>query len=129
MRLVCNANVLFAAILKNGTTRKLLVDPKLELLAPDFIRFELEKYHSLLCSRGASDDPIQLLFSRLTCVKVESDALEQALLFSPDLDDASYLALCLQTNLPLWSNDRRLKEQPIVQVYNTKELYGLLSEP
>lgn len=45
---------------------------------------------------------------------------------SPDKDDAPYFAVALKMNMPLWSNDKQLKEQKEVQVYTTKELVVIL---
>ena len=52
-----------------------------------------------------------------------SDAKE----ISPDEDDVHYLALALKMGIPLWSNDRALREgQDEVVVYTTQDLIRLL---
>lgn len=40
---------------------------------------------------------------------------------SPDIDDVLYLALALKLNCPVWSNDRKLKNQNAVRIY-TQEI-------
>jgi predicted nucleic acid-binding protein len=40
----------------------------------------------------------------------------------PDPDDTEYFALALQLNCPLWSNDKKLKNQQEIRVINTIEL-------
>ncbi|MEK6968674.1 MAG: PIN domain-containing protein [Nanoarchaeota archaeon] len=41
---------------------------------------------------------------------------------SPDPDDVAYFALALYLGCPIWSNDKRLKEQNKVRIITTKEL-------
>lgn len=45
----------------------------------------------------------------------------------PDKDDVDFVALALKLNLPLWSNDSRLKEQSLVKVLSTRELVEILA--
>jgi len=41
---------------------------------------------------------------------------------SPDINDVLYLALALKLNCPVWSNDRKLKNQNAVRIYSTQEI-------
>lgn len=53
--------------------------------------------------------------------------LKEALEFSPDKDDSPFLALCLGKGIPLWSNDKPLKEkQSVVKVLSTSELLNAM---
>ena len=127
MRLVCNANVLFAAILKDSATRRILTSPRVELHAPDLLRIEHKKFQNLLRTKTtASHEDVKaiadLLLRIITIHEPSIDNLREAKKFSPDIDDAAYLALCLDLNLPLWSNDRRLKNQKRVCILTTKEI-------
>ena len=45
---------------------------------------------------------------------------------SPDPNDTQYFALALKLNCPIWSNDKKLKEQSEIKVLNTSELIELL---
>jgi predicted nucleic acid-binding protein len=71
---------------------------------------------------------IALLFDRVRIMQPERQYGAQARLFSPDPDDVAYFALALQLRCPLWSNDKRLKEQNEVHVLTTTELAALLAE-
>ena len=44
----------------------------------------------------------------------------------PDRDDVAYFALALKLRCPLWSNDKKLKEQSTVAVLSTKEFLKLV---
>jgi len=54
------------------------------------------------------------------------DFLNEAKLICPDPDDVEYFALALKLNCGIWSNDKRLKKQSKVKVFNTKELREFL---
>ena len=59
-----------------------------------------------------------------TNIKRDLLKTETAKTFSPDIDDTIYLALALNLAIPIWSNDKELKEkQNIIKVYDTSEVY------
>ena len=45
---------------------------------------------------------------------------------SPDPDDVDFFALALKLNCPLWSEDKRWKQQSEIEVSDTTELLELL---
>ncbi len=127
MRLVLNANVLFAAIIKDAATRVLLENPIIELYAPPVLLFEEQKYKWLLAEKSSAspaelDELALRLRNKAKIIEPSVFYMQQALLFSPDPNDVPYLALCLQVGCPLWSNDKRLKEQVVVPVFSTHDL-------
>lgn len=135
MKVVVDANILFAALIKNNHTRHLLLHPGLELYVPEYLFDEIKKHIGTLTSKtGLSGSEVsELLDNLLSIGQIQTLAFEdfQKLLpkaesISPDLADAPYLALCLLLRCPLWSNDARLKEQELVKVITTAELSKLL---
>ncbi len=54
MDLVVDANILFAAIIKDSTTRKLLFHKTLHLHAPDFLLEELAEYKDEILKKTAN---------------------------------------------------------------------------
>ena len=65
---------------------------------------------------------------RITTIPLEEirPFLKIAINISPDIKDVPYLALALKLNIPIWSNDKELKEkQKHVRVYSTPELLNL----
>ena len=65
-----------------------------------------------------------MLSQRLTVIPQEEllPLVADASRFSPDPDDVMYFAAALLLDVPLWSNDKRLKEQDEVQIISTLEL-------
>lgn len=47
----------------------------------------------------------------------------------PDNNDVDFLAVANFLKLPLWSNDKKLKEQNRIKIINTTELLALLKFP
>jgi len=107
----------------------LLFDSRLELYTPQHILAEFRKYEPLILRKTtrSSEEFITILHSLNKVIKVieeheYSQYLELAKRISPDLDDAIYLALALKLKCPVWSNDKKLKQQEHVAVINTLDL-------
>ena len=129
MEIVVDSNILFAALIKQGKTAELLFRNDFSLYAPEFLLEEFKEYKKILenkTDRTEEDFSILLtiLQHRITFItKEEIDPfLEEAKLISPDLKDITYLALALKLNCSLWSNDKALKQQSRIKVYNTNEI-------
>jgi len=81
-----------------------------------------------------NDELFSVIFTKLIMriTFIEEDSFkhlhEEAIKISPDLNDAVYFSLSLYKGIPLWSNDKKLKEQNHVKVYATHELKELLDK-
>lgn len=133
MELVVDANILFAALIKESTTATLVFSPFLKLYAPDFVVEEFMKYAELIQKKMKRTNEefvtiMHLLHQIITVVPEEEYAkwMEEAKEISPDEKDVMYVALALKLKCGIWSNDSRLKEQSKVHIYSTKEMVGLL---
>ena len=131
MKLVVDANILFAAFIKDSYTRRLLLFSIEELFTPEFIYDEIKKHIVELKKKtGLSENQIDELFSLLienANIKiVKQSALEETLedagKISPDPDDIHYFALAFKLSCSIWSNDKKLKEQNKVRIFTTEEL-------
>lgn len=132
MEIIIDANILFSALIKNGITVELIVDERLKLFAPEFIFEEFLKYEQLILSKTERSDSefqefMTILKKRIATIPVKKNYIIYAQKVSPDINDADYIALALQTGYPIWSNDKELKKQQIIKIYNTKELLLLFS--
>ena len=137
MKLVVDANVLFSALIKEGITRELLLLKGLILYVPEFILEEFFKHIEELAEKmkinkiELSKKIDKLLF--LSGIKVVDrkefeNFFNYAEKISPDPNDSEYFALALRLNCPIWSNDKRLKEQKIIKIYSTMQLLGLINK-
>ena len=130
MDFVIDANIVFAALIKDNVTRFILFRDSIRIFAPEFIFSEIEKYSDEICEKSGKskdelDEVLNIIMRRVTIIPKEEiqSFIAKAREFSPDPKDASYLALALKLKIPIWSNDKILKEkQRIVEVYNTEEV-------
>ena len=96
----------------------------------------MEKHGELILQKtGKSKEEFQrvlaVLRRRIAFVPLSEfvpfhDKAEQ---IAPDEKDVSYLALALKLRLPLWSNDKALKDkQKVVTIYSTDEILKIVKE-
>jgi len=132
MDLVVDANVLFSALIKESFSYNLLFSGKFHLFTPEYIFTELEKHKEGLMNKTERTTEefyrlVETLKRRIVIVPLEELApyVEEAEKLTPDPDDMAYFALALKLNCGIWSNDKKLKEQNKIEVYNTHELNKL----
>jgi predicted nucleic acid-binding protein len=81
-----------------------------------------------------SSSQIQVLFDDLTQgintypKKFYQPHLGEAYDLAHHEEDAPYLALALTLNVPIWSNDKGIKDQDKVKVFSTFEIVSLLAK-
>jgi len=130
MKLVVDANILFAALIKEGSTAELLISDKLQLFAPEFLFTEFAKYEELILkkihrSREEFDQFLDLLKEQITVIPKKEiiPFMDKAEKISPDPKDIVYLALAFALKSSIWSNDKKLKKgQEEITVFSTEEL-------
>ncbi|MBI5881331.1 hypothetical protein HZB90_04330 [archaeon] len=129
MILVIDANILFSALIKNSTTADLIFDKALELYACEFMIDEFFKYEDLILKKThrTREDFVMTMHQLkeiITVIPQEeySQFMSQAEAITPDKKDTMYFALAMKMVCGLWSNDKELKKQSAVKVYNSEEV-------
>ncbi|MDD9954205.1 MAG: PIN domain-containing protein [Candidatus Woesearchaeota archaeon] len=126
MDIVVDANILFAACIRDGLTRALLFHTSLRPYVPAFVFEEVTKHKATIekKTRNNADAFFAVLRTYIEVVPEEEllPFLEEALQISPDPNDVHYIALARKLRCPLWSQDKKLKEQRFVQVFTTEEM-------
>lgn len=127
MKFVVDTNVLFSFFWKNSVTYKLLL--KLEVYSPEYALEEIKKYEKEIMKKtGLSKKEFNELRKELAIsvnfIPIDDyrGKLKEALKISPDENDIDFFSLCLKLNLPLWSNDKLLKNQKRIIVLNTYDV-------
>lgn len=135
MKLVVDANILIAALLKNATTRELLLKEEVEFFAPEQLLNEIKhllKNPKIRRRLKLDDDDLYELTSAILShiefvpEKIFLDFIKQSVSLVAHPEDSPYIALSLALKIPLWSNDSALKDQYAVKVLTTSELIELL---
>ena len=130
MKLIVDANVLFAALIKEGSTAELLISDKLQLFAPEFLFTEFAKYKQLILRKTHRNEEefnhfLEILKEQISIVPKKEIApfMDEANKISPDPKDTIYLALAIALKSNIWSNDKKLKQdQTKITIYSTDEL-------
>lgn len=134
MELVIDANILFAALIKSGKTRELLLNDDLTLFAPEFLIAEfIEHIKELEDKIGVEEEKLKEALEELIAnsnikivpAKEIGPFIPRAKKISPDPEDFVYFALALKKRCGIWSNDKRLKHRG-VKVHSTREVLKLL---
>ena len=130
MKLIVDANVLFAALIKEGLTAELLISDKLQLFAPEFLFTEFAKYKQLILRKTHRNEEefnqfLEILKEQISIVpkKEITPFMDEANKISPDPKDTIYLALAIALKSNIWSNDKKLKQdQTKITIYSTDDL-------
>jgi len=134
MILVVDANILFSALIRAGTVRRLLLLSSHDFYSPEFSIQEFRKHLPTLQKKtGLVSEELNRLLdqlleaSGLKLVPFEEFKGKRSLAerISPDINDVAYLALALQLGCAIWSNDKQLKKQSAAKVLTTEELLQL----
>ncbi len=129
--IIIDANVLFASLIKEGVTRRIILNEKFSFCVPAYIIEEfLEHIGEIEQKTNVKKRILKrklkefLRLANITVIEKEEleDFLGQANKISPDPNDIHYFALALKLNCPIWSNDKKLKEQKQAIVYNTRDM-------
>jgi len=129
MLLVVDANILISILIAKGSKHKLFFSEKISSNSPDRLLFEIGKHWKKLSKKsGLSEKDLEI---ELAAIRMQLNAfslnalsewIKEGAAISPDPDDTEYFALALKLNCPIWSEEKRLKKQSKVRVYNTVEL-------
>ncbi len=136
MDLVIDANVLFSALIKDSFAYNLLFSDVFHIFTPEYIFTELEKHKDEILEKTERTTEeffrlVETLKRRIVIVPLEElvPYVEEAEKLTPDIDDMAYFALALKLRCGIWSNDKKLKKQNKIEVYNTYELSKISGHP
>ena len=133
MKLVVDANVVISALISDSKTRELLVTLEPDLLTPEVVHDEIERYEDLIVEKSGMDLDrvrhfIDLLFDYIETVPASEfhhhiDQADSAI-GETDPDDVLYVACALGCEAAIWSDDSDFNEQDLVSVFTTGEVIG-----
>lgn len=137
MKLVVDTNVLLSALIKKSTSRYILLNPNHTFYIPESAIEEVQKYFNTIhLKSGLSTNEIKFLFDLLTSnfqIIPLSDFLQcyegaKKVMQHIDEKDTPFVALanCIECD-GIWSNDKDLKKQDLVRVWNTEEIVTVIN--
>ncbi|MDO8509110.1 MAG: PIN domain-containing protein [Nanoarchaeota archaeon] len=137
MNIVIDANILIAALLKNGKIRELIVNSPHRLLVPDIHFQEIEEHKEELLEKSKlSAGEFATLISTLSNYFsiIESNKilffLEEAeeLIGTIDKDDVPIIATALAYNCSIWSDDKHFLKQNKIKIFKTSDIMNMTEE-
>ncbi len=135
MLLVVDVNVIFSALIKKGNSfivfEKNRLFKKLEFIAPEFMFSELDSKMEKLAketslTKDELDETISFIKKQITIAPTSEFIDKIAEATELNFKDAPYLALALKFGCPIFSGDKRLKEQTKVKIVSPRELLDSL---
>ena len=136
MRIIIDSNTLFSALIKDSTTRQLILKYDDTFLFPSYIFEEMKKHENELYKKSGMNKKDFNTFLNLILKKVEIvpkatlypyKKEAQELVKNIDPDDATFIACALAyPNSIIWSNDKKLKKLKDIKVLSTKEIIKII---
>ncbi|MDO8634536.1 MAG: PIN domain-containing protein [archaeon] len=127
-----DTTVIMSALLKDSTTRKLILGKKFSLLSIWFSQTEIKKYESYILKKAGLaqkdyETVFEKIFGNITLfdeTEISNDFFEKAFQIMKNIDekDTPFLALSMQENCSIWSEDTHFKKQKTVKAFSTKDL-------
>lgn len=132
MKLVIDTNRIMAGLLKESTSREIILDNRFIFYAPDYIETELFKHREYLMKKAKMtelnfDNLLHTLLEQITLVPFEDFEHEYPcaiqIMESIDENDAPFLAVGLALRLHgIWTEDRHFLRQNLIRVFHTGDL-------
>ncbi len=136
MRLVIDSNRIMAGVLKDSTSRELIICGRFEFYSPDQLVIEIKKYEDYLMEKGRLehgqfDTILDVLLDNIILVPYEEfrdesgDAIE--IMKDIDVKDAPFLAVGMALGLDgIWTEDKHFQGQDRLKVYPTRDMMNML---
>lgn len=136
MNIILDSNVLFSALIKDSTTRRMMIEYDSFFLFPSYIFIEMQTHKEELLKKSGMNRQefnklLRIILRKVTIIPTEvlitykKEAVD--IVKDIDVNDALFVACALAyPNSIIWSDDKKLKLQDKVRVINTKEMMELL---
>ena len=136
MKLIIDTNILISSLLKDSTTRTILLNEAFNFYLPELVLSEVNKYLPYIVQKSELDEKeIKNLLNNLleNLILVPIDEYEKKIdegmkiIGKIDEKDTQFIALALSIeNDGIWSNDKHFEKQEKIRVFKTMDILSLL---
>jgi len=135
MNIIIDTNILISALLKNSTTRRIIIECNERFFAPEAILDEIDKHMNMILRKSGMDKEtfnkiISILLSYIERVPTEEimKNIEKArkIMEKVDPDDVIFIAAALTKNAVIWSDDSDFQKQSEIKVLKTKDIIRMI---
>ena len=137
MRIVIDANRIVAALIKQSTTREIILDGLFEFVTPDFVLYEIKKHRNELQKKTKLTEKefnvlLILIFEQIIILPKSSylKFIDDCKNYVIDINDVPYLAACIASKATgIWSHDPHILKQKKVRVFTNINMLDLSKSP
>ena len=135
MMLVVDANMVIAALIKEGKAREILKSSKFKFVTSDFVKEEIQKYSEVIIEKsGLTKESLDLLeaiiFKEIETIpkgSYEAKLHKAEEIMKNDVKDATYVACYLALKCDgIWTHDPHFYGKPELKIFRTSNLLKLL---
>lgn len=135
MRIVIDANMVIAALVKDSKSRKIIVNRSFEFISPDFLLGEINKHGNYICEKsGLSKEEFELLILlllehiKIILASEYEESIDTAKeIMKEDAKDVPYVACYMALKCDgIWTNDTDYDNKNHIKALKTKDLIKLL---
>lgn len=133
--LVIDTNILISALIKEGLTREILTNLRINFICPENALKSIYSYKEEIIEKSKLDEKtfniilLRLLkHVNLIPLDIINGFKEEAdkIIGKIDKEDTIFIATALAFNCPIWSNDNHFQKQKIIKIFKTKDILNLL---
>lgn len=134
---VIDTNIIISALIRDGLTRKILTNLKMNFIFPEYGLKEIYYYKKeIMRKSGLSEKGFDILllrllkYVRLIPLSLITDFRKEAedIIGHIHKNDVVFIATALAFNCPVWSDDKHFKMQNRIKVLTTEEIKEILNE-
>ena len=131
MRLVVDSNILFAALIRNSTTRKIFTHLNAEFFLVTASNEEIQKYKAEILEKSEMNDlNFTILLTQLKSKCIELNDFEllpywenaKKIMDGIDPKDTVFIAAALAVGADIWTDDKHFLKQKRIKVWKTEDL-------
>lgn len=136
MKLIVDTNILIASLLKDSTTRKIVLSSVLDLYIPEYLSEEIIKHKHYISKRSnLSEDEIEILLSLLlgSMTIISSSEInkhiEKAKETIGKVDERDVLFVALAYTIPnngIWTDDKHFEVIEDINIWKTKNVIAYI---
>lgn len=138
MKIILDVNILIAALIRDSTVRRIIIEKDHEWYFPEQGLAKIEKYKELIIEKtelsgSELEDLVSTILKYCTIVKkkdIEAHWQEaEQIMGTVDVEDAVIIATALSIeDAVIWSDDRHFERQNRIRTLKTPEVVSLLAK-
>lgn len=135
MKIVVDANVVIAALVRSSITREVLLHPYIDYYSPNFLFSEIKEHEQEISAKAGRgyESAMELISKKIMVMPdyfYENDMqAARKIIGGIDKDDVPYIALALSLSADgIWSYDADFRRQHDVGVFSTSDLLLLIKK-